>query len=260
MRSWLLLLGAAICSVSGAATKQSSRDLTLAAIEAGVTRNERPDVLGVAPAGWVTGADCVEKPCWVAVHADTPLDIKGESTEPALASKKSNNILKRCSGPIARKEPTLKHLIADSILFWLWAVDPAAYFFVYVKGDKLQALPTPARPVSPRVPVQDTEWASGERKDADRLPAGVQRRDLLIVFRQNGLRLLCGRVAHKLADAEAGDGISRQAGGTDTAPTWSRAASLALARRPHRCSTRPPLIGKVAPLSIRNPIESFSVS
>jgi hypothetical protein len=152
MRSWLLLLGAVMCSVSGAAKTQSSRDRTLAAIEAGETMNERPDVLAVATSAMVTGADCAEQPCWVAVHASTPLGIKDESTETEtfLASKSSNNILKRCSGAVAnRGSPEQRHLIAEPILFWLWALAPDAYFFSYVKDGKLLALPTPARPDSP---------------------------------------------------------------------------------------------------------------
>jgi len=44
MRSWLLLLGAVICSVSGAAKTPPSRDRTLAAIEAGVAPRARPQV------------------------------------------------------------------------------------------------------------------------------------------------------------------------------------------------------------------------
>jgi len=154
MRSWLLLLGAVICSVSGAAKTPPSRDRTLAAIEAGETMNERPDVLAVATSAMVTGADCAEEPCWVAVHASTPLDIKDKSTETEtpLASKSSNNILKRCSGSVASKGGSQeRHLIAEPILFWLWAVAPDAYFFSYVKDGKLLALPTPARPDSPRV-------------------------------------------------------------------------------------------------------------
>eukprot|EP00966_Prymnesium_polylepis_P191664 4441844-Prymnesium_polylepis.1 len=67
--------------------------------------SERPDVLAVATSVMVTGADCAEEPCWVAVHGSTPLDIKDMSTqtETLLASKSSNNILKRCSGPVAHK-------------------------------------------------------------------------------------------------------------------------------------------------------------
>ena len=130
MRSWLLLLGTVICSVSDAAKTPPSRDRTLAAIEAGETMNERPDVLAVATSAMVTGADCAEEPCWVAVHASTPLDIKDTETETPLASKSSNNILKRCSGPVANKcSPEQRHLIAEPILFWLWAVAPDAYFF-----------------------------------------------------------------------------------------------------------------------------------
>ena len=56
MRSWLLLLGVVICSVSGVAKTPSSRDRTLAGIEAGETMNERPDVLAVATSAMVTGA------------------------------------------------------------------------------------------------------------------------------------------------------------------------------------------------------------
>ena len=56
MRSWLLLLGTVICSVSDAAKTPPNRDRTLAAIEAGETMNERPDVLAVATSAMVTGA------------------------------------------------------------------------------------------------------------------------------------------------------------------------------------------------------------
>ena len=165
-----MLLGMSFLSVSSGAAGQKSRENSLAAIEAGTSIVERPDVLAVATGAMVTGADCATEPCWAAVQADAPLDVEGESEEPRLASTKSNAILKRCSGPVARKGVAgQNHLIADSILFWLWAVDPDAYFFAYVRSGKLQALPTPARPDSPRVPVQDTDWASGSLVDADRL-------------------------------------------------------------------------------------------
>ena len=104
MRSWLLLLGTVICSVSDAAKTPPSRDRTLAAIEAGETMNERPDVLAVATSAMVTGADCAEEPCWVAVHASTPLDIKDTETETPLASKSSTNT--PCHTPYRHTLPT----------------------------------------------------------------------------------------------------------------------------------------------------------
>ena len=116
---------------------------------------------------WLRAPTATE-PCWATVQAGAPLDVEGESGERRLASTKSNGILKRCSGPVARKGVGQNHLIADPILFWLWAVDPDAYFFAYVRSGKLQALPTPARPDSPRVPVQATVWASGSHTGADR--------------------------------------------------------------------------------------------
>ena len=48
------------------------------------------------------------------MHASTPLDIKDTETETPLVSKSSNNILKRCSGPVASKGgPQERHLIAE---------------------------------------------------------------------------------------------------------------------------------------------------
>ena len=90
-----MLLGMSFLSVSSGAAGQKSRENSLAAIEAGTSIVERPDVLAVATGAMVTGADCAIEPCWAAVQADAPLDVEGESEEPRLASTKSNAILKR---------------------------------------------------------------------------------------------------------------------------------------------------------------------
>ena len=103
----------------------------------------RDRLIEVAHPSIFVGGDCsAEHPCWPLVQR--ALDVTGADGS-KLHSVKARDLLSSLVHGKGVSWLHKDHLLLESLLLVLWAVDPQSYFFAYVDNGKLVAVMPPAR-------------------------------------------------------------------------------------------------------------------
>jgi len=139
-------------------------------------------------------ADCLSSKCWPAVVEADALAVYADSGV-RLGSKKSMSLLKYWGEGKSISHHDHPRLIHDSLLYVLFAITGTdAHFFAYVADRKLHAIAAPARAGADRIPRETAGF------DDERLPAGVTRKQLILVWRAWALELHFAGVLRALAE------------------------------------------------------------
>ena len=103
--------------------------------------------LGVAGDGMIMGATpacTADDPCWPAVPkaGNSEFSKLRDDSGGGLQNQNSNGLLSKYAGGLGADSP--RWMPEMAIRAALLAFNPSAFFYAYVSGNKLHALPTPA--------------------------------------------------------------------------------------------------------------------